>query len=139
MEEELKRLQREGILSKVERSDWDTQIVQVPKQYGSVRICGDFKGTINSTLQAEQYPLPRIEDIFAQLAGGIKFSKIDTREAYRQIEFEEESKKHLTINTSMDLFQYNRLVFGITSAPAIWQRTILFPKLDESIGVPLFQ
>jgi hypothetical protein len=57
VEEELKRLQREGILSKVEWSDWDTQIVQVPKQYGSVRICGDFKGTINSTLQAEQYIL----------------------------------------------------------------------------------
>ena len=66
----------------------------------------------------------RIEDIFAQLAGGKKFSKIDTRQAYRQIEFEEESKKHLTINTSMDLFQHNWLVFGITSAPAIWQRTM---------------
>ena len=37
---------------------------------------------------------------------------------------EEDSKKYLTINTHMGLFQYNRLVFGITSAPAIWQRTI---------------
>ena len=37
---------------------------------------------------------------------------------------EEDSKKDLTINTHMGLFQYNRLVFGITSAPAIWQRTI---------------
>ncbi|CAB4015412.1 Hypothetical predicted protein [Paramuricea clavata] len=124
VEEELKRLQNEGILSKVEWSDWATPIVPVPKQDGSVRICGDFKGTINPTLQAEQYPLPRIEDIFAHLAGGKTFSKIDLRQAYHQIELDEESKKYLTINTYMGLFQYNRLVFGITSAPAIWQRTL---------------
>ncbi len=124
MEKGLKRLQSEGILSKVEWSDWATPIVPVPKQDGSVRICGDFKGTINPTLQAEQYPLPRIEDIFVHLAGGKTFSKIDLRQAYHQIELEEESKKYLTINTSMGLFQYNRSVFGITSAPAIWQRTM---------------
>ncbi|KAL9967300.1 hypothetical protein ACROYT_G025499 [Oculina patagonica] len=80
--------------------------------------------TVNPELQAEQYPLPRIEDIFAKLSGGQKFSKIDLRQAYHQLEMEEVSKKYLTINTHMGLFQYNRLVFGITSAPAIWQRTI---------------
>ena len=37
---------------------------------------------------------------------------------------EEDSKKYLAINTHMGLFQYNRLVFGLTSAPAIWQHTI---------------
>ena len=79
---------------------------------------------MNQELQAEQYPLPRIEDIFAKLAGGQKFSKIDIHQAYHQLEMEEDSRKYLTINTHMGLFQYNRLVFGITSAPAIWQGTI---------------
>ena len=74
---------------------------------------------MNAELQPEQYPLPRIEDIFAKLSGEQKFSKIDLRQAYHQLEMEEDSKKYLTINTRMDLFQYNRLVFGITSAPAI--------------------
>ena len=124
VEEELRRLQNEGILNKVEWSEWATPIVPVPKKDGSVRLCGDYKVTVNPELQAEQYPLPRIEDIFANLAGGQKFSKIDLRQAYHQLEMEEDSKKYLTINTHMGLFQYNRLVFGITSAPAIWQRTI---------------
>ncbi|CAB3995660.1 Hypothetical predicted protein [Paramuricea clavata] len=62
--------------------------------------------------------------VTSKLHGGKKFSKIDLRQAYHQIELEEESKKYLTINTSMGLFQYNRLVFGIISAPANWQRTM---------------
>ena len=93
VEEELRRLQNEGILMKVECSEWVTPIVPVPKKDGSVRICGDYKGTVNPELQAEQYPLPRIEDTFAKLAGGQKFSKIDLRQAYHQLEMEEDSRK----------------------------------------------
>ena len=89
-----------------------------------MRVCGDFKVSVNPVLLAEQYPLPRIEDIFANLAGGKHFSKLDLRQAYHQLEVTEESKKYLTINTHKGLFQYNRLVFGITSSPAICQRAI---------------
>ena len=63
--EELRRLQNEGILTKVEWSEWATPIVPVPQQDGSVRLCGDYKITVNPELQAETYPLPRIEEIFA--------------------------------------------------------------------------
>ena len=54
VEEELRRLQKEGILTKVEWSEWGTPIVPVPKKDGSVRICGDYKITVNPELQAEQ-------------------------------------------------------------------------------------
>ena len=85
--------------------------------------CACYQVTLNPELQAEQYPLPRIEDIFSNLAGGQKFSTIDLHQSYHQLEMEEDSRKYLTINTHMGLSQYNRLVFGITSSPAIWQRT----------------
>ena len=76
VEAELKRLEEGGILSKVEYTELATPIVPVVKRNGSVRVCGDFKVSVNSVLLAEQYPLPHIEDIFANLAGGKHFSKL---------------------------------------------------------------
>lgn len=121
---ELDKLVDEGVIEKVDTSEWATPIVPVPKENGDIRICGDYKVTVNPILQVEQYPLPRIDDLFASLSGGQHFSKIDLKNAYLQIVMEEESKKLLTINTHRGLFRYNRLVFGIASAPAIFQKTI---------------
>ena len=80
--EELRKLQSDGILAKAEWSAWATPIVPVPKKDGSTRICGDYKGRVNPKVQAEQYLLYRIKDVFAKLAGGHKFSKIDLYQAY---------------------------------------------------------
>ena len=124
VEAELTRLEKDGIPSKVEYSEWATPIIRVVKRNGSVRVCGDFKVSVNLVLLTEPYPLPRIEDIFANLAGGKHFSKLDLRQAYHQMEVTEASKKLLAINTHKGLFRYNRLVFGISSCPAIWQRAI---------------
>ena len=124
VEEELERLQQEGIISPIEFSDWATPIVPLPKANGKVRICGDYKVTLNPVMKIEQYPLPKIADIFASLSGGQKFSKIDLTQAYLQMEVDEASKSLLTINTHKGLFRFNRLPFGIASAPAIWQRAM---------------
>ncbi|XP_030586939.1 uncharacterized protein K02A2.6-like [Archocentrus centrarchus] len=125
VEAELQHLEEQGILTKVEWSDWATPIVSVSKKASdSVRICGDFKVSVNPVLRIDQYPLPRIEDIFTAVAGGKHFSKIDLAQAYLQMEVEETSKKYLVINTHKGLYQYNRLVFGIASAPAVWQRAM---------------
>ena len=121
---ELDKLVQDGVLEKVDYSEWATPIVQIPKKDGSVRICGDFKVTVNPQLEVDQYPLPRIEDTFAALAGGQQFSKVDLKHAYLQMEVDEASRPLLTINTEKGLYRYNRLVYGIASAPAIWQRSI---------------
>ena len=124
IEKELEKLQQMGVLSPVTWSEWATPIVAVQKPDGGVRLCGDYKVTVNPEIQVERYPLPRIEDIFATMNGGSVFSKIDLKLAYLQMEVEDECRKLLTINTHKGLYQFNRLPFGVASAPAIWQRTM---------------
>ena len=125
VEEELSRLEQDGIIEPVEFADWAAPIVPVLKGNGqNVRICGDFKLTVNKASRLDTYPLPRIDYLYASLAGGQSFTKLDLKNAYLQIELEEESKKFVTIKTSRGLFQYNRLPFGVSSSPAIFQRVI---------------
>ncbi|BHF62125.1 hypothetical protein SprV_0100510600 [Sparganum proliferum] len=70
VEEELDRLQKADIIEPVQYSECAAPIVPVLKSDGSVRICGDYKLTINSATKLNPYPLPRIEDLYASLAGG---------------------------------------------------------------------
>ena len=70
----------------------------------------------------DPYPLPRIEDLLASLAGGQLFSKLDLSHAYLQVMLDEESKHLVTVNTHKGLVCFNWLPFGVSSAPAIFQR-----------------
>ena len=99
-------------------------IVPVVKQDGSVRICGDYKCTVNQVSKLDNYPIPKTEDLLATLGGGNKFTKLDMSQAYQQLLLDEESKKFTTINTHKGLYQYNRLPLGVSSAPGIFQRTM---------------
>ena len=65
-----------------------------------------------------------MEELFTSLSGGKKFTKLDLSHAYLQLELEEQSRELVTINTHKGLFQYTRLHFGVSVAPAIFQRTI---------------
>ncbi|GFV94021.1 uncharacterized protein K02A2.6 [Trichonephila clavipes] len=118
----LQKLVAEDIIEPVTYSDWATPIVPVIKQNGNLRICGDYKVTINPGLKIEQYPLPRIEDIFAELSGGEFFTKIDLSAAYLQMLVDEQDRHLLTINTHKGLFRYLRMNYGL--APTVWQRAI---------------
>ena len=89
--EELDQLEASGIISKVTHSEWAAPIVSVPKRNGRFRICDDYKVTINQALDVDQYPLPKPEDLFATLAGGNKFTKLDVSQAYQQLTLDEES------------------------------------------------
>ena len=121
--EQLEKMEAEGVISAVKFAEWAAPIVPVLKDGGArVRICGDYKQTVNQAARIEQYALPRIEDLFAELAGGVTFSKLDLSQAYSQIPLDKESRKLTTINTLKGLYEFNRLPFGISSAPAIFQR-----------------
>ena len=122
VEQELDRLQALGIIQPVQFSDWASPIVPVMKPDGAVRICRDYKVTINRADKIDRYPIPRIEELFASLSGGKQFSKLDLSHAYLQITLDALSCRLVTINTHREFFEYTRLPFGIASAPSIFQR-----------------
>jgi hypothetical protein len=124
VEKELEHLQSLGVIRPVRFSDWAAPIVPVMKGDGRVRICGDYKVTINRAAKLEKYPIPRIEELFASLAGGKAFSKLDLSHAYLQIPLDEASRRYVTISTHKGLFEYLRLPFGVASAPSIFQRVM---------------
>ena len=120
VDEALRELEAEGVIKKVATSEWAAPIVTPVRKDGSVRVCGDFKVTINPQLEVDEYPLPRIDDIYASSGGGTLFSDLDLCHAYLQMEIEEHSRPLLTINTTRGLYQYQCLPYGVASAPAIW-------------------
>jgi hypothetical protein len=124
VEAELDKLLNQGIIEAVEHAEWAAPIVVTTNSDSSVRICGDYSVTINTLTKQDRYPLPKIEDLYAKIAGGDKFTKLDLSHAYHQIGLDDEFKKFLTINTHRGLYQYNRLPFGVNSASGIFQRAM---------------
>ena len=123
VEDELKRLKADGVISPVTFSKWAAPIVPVVKSDGKIRICGDSKLMINQSARVDKYPLPKADDRFVSLSGGTKFSKLDLAHAYLQLCLDK-SKALVTINTHRGLFEYNCLPFGVFTAPGIFQQTI---------------
>ena len=94
VEAEIQRLEKEGVLKKVESSDWATPIVPVLKPDGTVTICGDFKVTPNQYLDVPEYPMPTSEELFTKLNGGELFTKLDLRHAYQKVVLDEKSQPY---------------------------------------------
>ncbi|XP_061721086.1 uncharacterized protein K02A2.6-like [Cydia pomonella] len=124
VDEELERLVGLGILVPVNFSKYATPIVPVLKENGKIKIAGDYSVTLNKDLIIDKYPMPRIEEVFAKLGGGERFTKLDLSNAYNQFVLGDESRELTTISTTRGLFQYTRLVYGLANAPAIFQRTM---------------
>jgi len=82
--QELDRMEAARVLERVSHSNWAAPILPVPKKDGQIRICGDFKITVNPVLQIDQYPLPKPEDLCTTLAKGKKFTKFDIKHAYQR-------------------------------------------------------
>ena len=126
VEAESERLERDGIIEPVQFSNWAAPIVHVVKRNREVRICGDYKLTVNQAAETATCPLPIIDELFASLAGGKTFSKLDLVHAYQQLPLDayEDAKEYTTISTHKGLYRYNRLPFGVASAPSIFQQTM---------------
>ena len=70
------------MIEPVQYSGWAAPIVPVVKPSGQVRICGDYKVTVNKASKPEQYPIPALEDLITKLGTGLVYHKLDLSHAY---------------------------------------------------------
>jgi len=70
IEDELNRLVQTNIIEKVDHSEWATPIVPVLKSDSTLRICGDYKVTVNQVIAKDEHPIPRIDELANKLAHG---------------------------------------------------------------------
>lgn len=91
------------------------------KADGNIRICADYKVTVNRYLVDNKHPLPLVDEIFNALQGGCSFSKLDLESAYNQFELYEASRKLVAWSTHKGVYLVNRLPFGIKPATGIFQ------------------
>lgn len=126
VEAELNRLEKEGIIEKVEKpTDWCAPMVPVLKKNGNVRICVDLE-KLNEAVKREHFMLPNLDDISPRLAGSTLFSKLDASSGFYQIPLHPDSCELTTFITPMGRYCFRRVPFGITSAPEIFQ-----PKMTD--------
>ena len=104
-----------------EPTPWCAGMVIVPKRSGDVRICVDLK-PLNESVLCETYPIPQVDETLAQLAGAAFFSKLDANSGFWQIPLSAESHLLTTFIMPYGRYCFNKLPFGITSAPELFQR-----------------
>ncbi|XP_049275480.1 uncharacterized protein K02A2.6-like [Rhipicephalus sanguineus] len=123
---ELQRMQKLGVISPVdEPTEWCAPMVVVPKPSGDVRICVDFT-ELNRYVLREWHPIPSVEHTLGLLHGAKVFSKLDANSGFWQIPLCEESRKLTTFISPFGRFYFNRLPFGIASAPEHFQKQMAY-------------
>ena len=105
------------------QSEWASPPVLVRKRDGTWRYCLDFRG-LNAVTARDAYPLPLIEECIDSLADMRWFSTLDMNSGYWQLPVAEEDKEKTAFITKYGLFHFLRMPFGLSNAPATFQRTM---------------
>ncbi|XP_047995717.1 uncharacterized protein K02A2.6-like [Leguminivora glycinivorella] len=135
--QEIKRLLDNKRIEPVKYSKWGTPVVPILKPDGSVRLCGDYKVTLNPQLEIDRFPLPHVEDIFNKLRGAEYYCELDLREAYLQAPLDVQSQDLTVIVTEIGTFKYKYLPYGVSTGPGSFQR-LMAQKLQDIPNVIVF-
>lgn len=105
------------------KSAWCAMPVLAKKPDGTLRFCIDYRG-LNSRTKFDCHPLPHIEDCLQSLAGSSYMSSLDLASGYWQIEIAPEDRPKTAFQSMMGLYEWNKMAFGLVSAPATFQRAM---------------
>ena len=132
----IKELENKGFV-KSSTSPWGAPVLFVKKNDGSLRLCTDYR-ELNKVTIRNQYPLPRINDLFDQLQGVRVFSKIDMRSGYHQLKIWSEDVPKTAFRTRYGHYEFLIMTFGLTNAPTAFMdlmNRIFQPYLDRFVIV----
>lgn len=120
MRQEVREMLETGVISE-SSSPWASPVVLVPKKDGSVRFCVDYR-KLNTHTKRDVYPLPVIEDVLTSMQGMKWFSSLDLAQGYWQVPLAPDAKEKSAFITPDGLYEFNVMPFGMTNAPATFQR-----------------
>src|SRR6266540_3231551 len=129
---------KDGIIKK-SKSSWILPIVLVSKKDGSIRFCVDYKKT-NAITIVDVHLLPVVNDTVDKIGGKKFYTSIDLASGYWQVEVDENSQDITAFVTPWGLYQFNVIPFGLTNAPATFQRLmnyVLHDYLNDFVVVYL--
>jgi hypothetical protein len=100
-------------------SPWGAPVIFIRKKDRLSRLCIDYRQLNKATIK-NQYPLPRIDDLFDKMKGATVFSKIDLRSGYHQLRIKEDEIPKTTFKTRFGHYEFTFLPFGLTNAPGVF-------------------
>jgi hypothetical protein len=118
-------------------SPWGCPALFVKKKDQSLRLCVDYQ-PLNAITIKNKYPLPRIDNLFDQLAGVRVCSNVNLRSGYHQIKIHPEDVPKTAFSTRYGLYEYLVMSFGLTNAPAHFMylmNSVFMPELDKFVMV----
>ena len=133
LDAELEKMEREDIIEPHEGpAPWISNTVLSPKDDGGTRVTIDMRAA-NKAIKQTNIPIPRPEEISSELSGYKRFSKIDFKSAFHQLEIDEDSRPLTVFHANGRLMRYKRLTMGTSPASGELNKALrsLFEDLDH--------
>ena len=105
------------------KSPWSFRLVSSPKKNGKIRWCLDSRA-LNEITKKDAYRIPNIEDLLSRPSRHTIFSVVDMCGAFHVIKIKEEDREKTAFSTPFGNYQYIRLCFGLSNAPATFSRLV---------------
>ncbi|KAF8761891.1 hypothetical protein RHS01_00317 [Rhizoctonia solani] len=102
------------------KSSISSPVMFVPKKDGSRRLVVDYR-RLNNRTKKNVYPLPRPDDLMAQLRGAKIFTKLDLRWGYNNVRVKEGDEWKTAFRTKYGLYKSLVMTFGFDKRPAAFQ------------------